>query len=172
MKEFNFNIHHEDLWPNRKTENISSYQERPTVKILLKDNNNICLTTSSDSGFYFLPGGGIENNETQKQALQRECIEETGFNVSIKEKIGTVIEYRNESKEKREVHYYKGFIAGISTTSNNDEVFKVKWAQIDEAISILQNQYKSINDKTDNFYTRKFNTYRDLKVLQQVGKIF
>ena len=36
---------------------------------------------------YFLLGGGIEGEETDNQCIIRECIEETGYQVEIKEKV-------------------------------------------------------------------------------------
>lgn len=36
---------------------------------------------------FFLLGGGIDSDETDTQCIIRECIEETGYQVEIKEKV-------------------------------------------------------------------------------------
>ncbi|MEN9622058.1 MAG: hypothetical protein RLZZ67_492 [Candidatus Parcubacteria bacterium] len=91
MSEFNFQILHQDLFPDRSTEQSFTFSNRPTVKVILLDSDNkICLTSKKGSGFYFLPGGGIENTEDPIQALKRECLEEAGCHVEVKRKIVTI----------------------------------------------------------------------------------
>lgn len=41
------------------------------------------LTVYTSRGDYFLPGGGIEKDESYQECLHREMIEETGYNISI-----------------------------------------------------------------------------------------
>lgn len=36
---------------------------------------------------YFLIGGGKENDETDEQCIKRECLEETGFDITVSRKI-------------------------------------------------------------------------------------
>lgn len=36
---------------------------------------------------FFLPGGGIENGETDTLCIMRECMEETGYSILIKKKV-------------------------------------------------------------------------------------
>ena len=38
---------------------------------------------SSGKEYYFLPGGKIEDDETAPEAAERECYEETGFEVEV-----------------------------------------------------------------------------------------
>lgn len=52
------------------------------VRGLLFHKNYILLIREKDSDVYALPGGAIEENETEKQAVIREVMEETGLNVS------------------------------------------------------------------------------------------
>ena len=42
---------------------------------------------------YFLPGGGVEGNETIEEALIREICEETGYEITSRHKVGQAIEY-------------------------------------------------------------------------------
>lgn len=52
---------------------------------------------------YFLPGGGLENLETHKECLKREFVEETGYEIALKEYIGTASLY-HISKKKQYIH--------------------------------------------------------------------
>lgn len=37
------------------------------------------LSVQNSRGHYFLPGGGIENEESYQECLEREMLEETGY---------------------------------------------------------------------------------------------
>ena len=173
MSEFNFQILHQDLFPDRSTGQSFTFSSRPTVKVVLMDNDNkICLISKKGSGFYFLPGGGIENTENPIEALKRECLEEAGCHIEVKRKIGTITEHRDEAKEKRIVSCYIGNVVGdkLSPTLaiGDEEGFDVIWVPIEEALRILEKQLSLISDQTTNFYNRKFNTVRDLKILSNL----
>ena len=49
----------------------------------------------------FLPGGGIELNETKDECLKRELIEETGYNISINNYVCSGIQYGYGPKSER-----------------------------------------------------------------------
>lgn len=170
MTELNFEIQHKDVFPNREIHETKQLSDRPTAKILLKDTDGmICLTAKTNSNFYFLPGGGIEAGESETDAIKRECLEEAGCNISIDKKICDVTEYREEVGEKRIVSCFSGNVIGEKsspTLAVDDIGFDVVWHTLDKAIELLTKQLKSITEETDNFYTRKFNTARDLRILQ------
>lgn len=46
----------------------------------------------TDKGF-FLPGGGLDHDESDAACIERECMEETGYRVSVKDKIGSAETY-------------------------------------------------------------------------------
>ena len=59
--------------------------------IVFDGNNNLLLLNKyggsqiDDGEFYVIPGGGVEDGETLKQAVVREVFEETGLDVSVGE---------------------------------------------------------------------------------------
>jgi len=56
--------------------------------IFKNDYKEILLVKRRDVPIWVLPGGGIEFGETSEQAVIREVLEETGYNVEITRKVG------------------------------------------------------------------------------------
>ena len=57
---------------------------RSTAKAIIIDKNKILLNKCFDEyngNYYSLPGGGQDTYETLPEAIIRECLEETGYNV-------------------------------------------------------------------------------------------
>ena len=76
-----------------KVEGID-YQARYAAYIIVSRNNGQeMVLVQAPNGAYFLPGGEIENNETNEEAIDREMIEELGVEVEIGWYIGEAHEY-------------------------------------------------------------------------------
>lgn len=173
MTDFNFTISHQDLFPERSTDENIQLSTRATVRaVIFNTKNEVCIRTKTGSGFFFLPGGGIEDKEDSVEALKRECLEETGCKITNIQKIGTVIEHRYEAKEKRTNDCFTADLFGeqIEPTLaiGDEDGFDVIWVDINEALELLENQKNKISETTNNFYSRTFNTIRDLRILQEL----
>lgn len=61
-------------------------------------------------GDYFLPGGGLESDESLEECVKRECLEEAGLKVSIQENIGIAQQYFKSPNDYKyylsEGHFY------------------------------------------------------------------
>lgn len=118
---------------------------RNSAKGIVIHNSKILLIlneTSSDK-WTTLPGGGQEKFETLKDALKRECLEETGYNVEvrdlafIREYIGKNHEFGKIDYEVHQVEYM--FMCnlvidapvGDSLKPDNDQVDSI-WVSLDE----------------------------------------
>jgi 8-oxo-dGTP pyrophosphatase MutT (NUDIX family) len=63
--------------------------------VIDQDHLLLCKTLDLDPGFYFLPGGHVEQGESVETALLRELLEETGTQAKIKRFLGC-LEYSFE----------------------------------------------------------------------------
>src|SRR3989344_1347604 len=96
--------------------NISDWQYRKAVRAVVFDGENkIGLLNVSSKNYFKLPGGGIEEGEDIKIALDRECEEELGVQVEILKEIGSIIEYRAQFKLHQTSYC---FIAKTSSDKN------------------------------------------------------
>lgn len=77
--------------------------------IFKKDYSEILLIKRMDVPVWVLPGGGVEPEESLSQAVIREVLEETGFHVSIKRKVG---EFHPKNKLTSLTHLYECVITG------------------------------------------------------------
>ena len=79
---------------------------RNSIKAIIIKNNYLLVTKNRDSDgiFYLLPGGGQRHGETMRSALIRECIEEIGVEVKVKD-LSLVREYIGRNHEFAEHDY-------------------------------------------------------------------
>lgn len=70
------------------------YRKRTGVyAVIFHQEKDKILTVRNEIGHHFLPGGGIKENESHVECLEREMMEETGYCVSIGSYIGHAMYY-------------------------------------------------------------------------------
>lgn len=74
---------------------VSDYRHRATAfGIVERDGLIACVRVERETGPYFdLPGGGLEVEETEVQALTREFVEETGLTITPLNRIAEASQY-------------------------------------------------------------------------------
>ena len=101
--------------------------------------------TKSDLAYWVIPGGGVEENETRKNALIRECREELGVDVKIGKLILETESEKPETIDQKEYFYLVDIIDGVvgsgqgSEFQNNPEYsgqYDIKWIEIKDLPSI------------------------------------
>lgn len=140
---------------------------RPSVRAIIIHDNKIAMVYSKKYDYFKFPGGGIEKEESQTEALVREVKEETGLVVkkdTIKE-YGYVI--RKEKGDHTDIflqeNYY--YLCDVENKVLNqhlddyelEEGFCLRWVLPSEAINT------NLNHDHHNFY--------DLNILARDNKI-
>lgn len=114
-----------------KKEDAEYYDREGAYLIPVRDNKIGIIRTPKG---YFFVGGGIENGESHITCIERECIEEAGYKVSVKEKLCSAETYCFHS-EIGYFHpiqsYYSGdIIAEVFVPTEKDHEFL--WAEYSE----------------------------------------
>lgn len=93
------------------------------VRAIIIEKGKILLIkrTKLDLVYYVIPGGGVENEETNEQALIRECLEELGVNIKVKNLILELISEKEETAGQKEYFYFADIINGIIGTGQGQE---------------------------------------------------
>ena len=131
--------------------NRSTLPYRKNCEGYLISNNKI-LARDSDQGYLIFPGGGIDNNETPEEALQREALEETGAIVETNLiKLGVIrydwsAQWAKTAKQKERYKEYRGeemhFFVGkvkrlVAPSSREDGWLGERLMPIERAIALI-----------------------------------
>lgn len=152
-------------------QNISApqvYTERRAARAIVFDSEKkIALLHVTKKSYHKLPGGGIENGEEIKSALQRELLEEIGCAVENICELGIVEEYRNKFELHQISYCFTADLVGEKGQNQLEESeiadgFVPIWVTLEEAIKIMESETGVEN------YEGKFITERDLTFLKEV----
>ena len=85
---------------------------RNAVRALILNGNKVLLLKKEDEkgSRYALPGGGQETGETLEQTLLRECAEELGCEVAVKDLLQVVDYFRDRAAEPATVRHLVEFL--------------------------------------------------------------
>ncbi len=111
--------------------------------IFFDEEGLIPLLFVSKHNYYKLPGGGVESGEDKMKALEREAREETGSEIEVTGKIGTVVEVRSKWNFRQTSYCYLGKIKLKGkpnfTKKETNKGFEIGWFSLDEAILKVKN---------------------------------
>ncbi len=138
--------------------------------ILLDDKQNIALLYMSKIGYYKLPGGGIEGEETPEEAFLREIKEETGYEAVILEKLGEIEEHKMQNNFLQHSFCYLAQItssnSATSLSENEKELgFQLVWMTQQDALEAMKHSLKTCTE-----YSMRFMLYRELTILEKIEK--
>ena len=86
------------------------YTPRPSSYAIIFKEDTSKIAIIQKGVRYFLPGGGMENNETKEACLHRELLEELGWEIEVHQYIGNAERYFYAEKENvyylNDGHFY------------------------------------------------------------------
>lgn len=109
---------------------------RNSVKAIIIENGNVLLNKCDlgDGICYIFPGGGQEYEETFIEALHRECFEELGAEIEVKnliwirEYIGKNHEFAKEQNNPHQIEYY--FVCKLKTPVDLSKATNIDTGQL------------------------------------------
>lgn len=122
-----------------------TYRERIGAYALIVSSNSEIALVRRDNN-YFLPGGGVEKDETYEECLKRECSEELGYNIEVAQYVGKLSHY---TKAIRREEYLKlvGHVHIANLLDSNslkvEEDHELVWVPIREAAEKMQEEFQA-----------------------------
>lgn len=130
------------------------YTRRPGVYgLIINDNNKLGLIKTPQG--YFLPGGGVKQNESVHKALKREISEETGYDAKIRKYIGGYRQFKI-SFDKSQHYELIGYIFTCELLEKMDCKIETDhqliWEDIHLAVEKLELEYQRY--AVNNYFKR------------------
>ena len=122
--------------------NVINYIDRPGAYAVIVNNRKQIAVIETHNG-YFLPGGGMDPGETEMDALHRELMEETGYQISVLAEIGAGVEYIQASGEDKYYRIWSRFYQAqleSKTGKGMEQDHRLVWLPQDDAIRLLTRQ--------------------------------
>jgi 8-oxo-dGTP diphosphatase len=119
------------------------YAYRPGAYAVVFDADQRVAVVKNRYGYYFLLGGGAEPSETMEEALQREVLEESGYDIHIHRKLGEATEcFWSEIGQRHfEVHgHFYAASFGQRVREPVDDHHVLVWLTAEEAVNQLCRQ--------------------------------
>ena len=120
-----------------------SYEDRPTAfGLVFRDGRLACVRVDRGEGSYYdLPGGAIDGDETEEQAMVREFVEETGLTIRPDQRLGEAGQYFLKS-DGRAVNNLAGFwtaeVEREDPTTKIEDDHELHWLDPQRALSELR----------------------------------
>lgn len=116
-----------------------AYKDRVGAYAIIFDQDNRLPIVKTSTG-YFLLGGGIDGNESHQNCLERECLEEAGLYVRVKDLICKGDKYHWSDTLEYYMHgigyFYSAEIVGKSDKPTEEDHTLV-WMTIEECLENL-----------------------------------
>ena len=134
--------------------------------IILKD-GCVLLSYETLTGLYMIPGGGLEEDEDERECCVREVAEETGFLIEPSECVLEMDEFYEDWKYIS--RYFLGTVTGqteIKLTTREKEVgMEPRWLPLDEAVAIFSTHasYTDTDEMRRGIYLREYTVLKALE---------
>lgn len=121
------------------------YVLRPSCYAIIFHSSSSKIAVIQKEDRYFLPGGGMEGNETKEECVHRELLEELGWEIEIDQYIGNAARYFYAEKE--DTYYLNDgsfYIANMvqKQTANYEEDHVLRWMPPILAVRLLVHDHQ------------------------------
>ncbi|MEG0774081.1 NUDIX domain-containing protein [Clostridium sp.] len=127
-----------------KIDGIKYIERIGAYALIVNSDNEIALVRRDNN--YFLPGGGVEKDETFEECLKRECSEELGYNLEIVEYVGKLSNYtksiRHNKYFKLVGHFYIGKLLDINYLKIEED-HELIWVPIKDSAEKMQEEFQA-----------------------------
>ena len=118
---------------------------RPSCYAIIFHSSSSKIAVIKKRDRYFLPGGGMEGNETKEECLHRELLEELGWAIEIDQYIGNAARYFYVEKE--DTYYLNDgffYITNMAQkqTENCEEDHVLRWMSPLFAVELLLHDHQ------------------------------
>ena len=123
-------------------------------------NGNILLSHETMSGWWLVPGGGLEENETSEECCIREVEEETGYIVRPVQEFLILYEYYEEYRYIS--HYFVCEVTGSGqinlTEAEQKRGLEPQWIPLREAVDMFSRHqdYANVSEEKRGSYQREY----------------
>lgn len=133
--------------------------------LILKD-DKILLSFETKNNQYMIPGGGLENGESEQDCCKRELAEETGLLVAASEPVLQIDEFYEEWDFKS--LYFICRITGETErhlTEREQQVgMETRWIPVRDAVAIFSkyNDYTKSDEMRQGMYLREYTALKEI----------
>ena len=132
--------------------------------VILRD-GMILLSHETVTGWWLVPGGGMENGETSEMCCVREVEEETGYMVRPLQEFLTLYEYYEEYRYIS--RYFICRVTGMGrmrlTEAERRRGLIPEWLPLEEAVDLfsLYQDYAAVSEEKRGSYLREYTALRE-----------
>lgn len=125
-----------------KKEVGKEYQARYGAYVVISRNEGTeIVLVQAPNGAYFLPGGEIEAGEDHPMAIDREMLEELGYQVVLGDYLGEAVEYFYSS-HRDTYFYHPGYFYQVNhwqqVAEPTEKTNNIEWHSVDDAMLLLK----------------------------------
>ncbi|WP_248929181.1 bifunctional GNAT family N-acetyltransferase/NUDIX hydrolase [Paenibacillus hamazuiensis] len=129
----------------QKSDGLDYARRKGCYAVIFDEDKQQVAAVLTAAGHYFLPGGGLEDGETDHECLRREVLEETGYAIHIGSLIGEAERYflssRNEPLIGDGKFYTAQFAEKVQDPAEDDH--SLQWIRVEEADNLLFHEHHS-----------------------------
>ena len=141
---------------------------RVACRALVIKEDRVLISYEKNTDLYMLPGGGLEEGETDKECIIREVEEETGNIITVNNIVLEIDEYYENVRYIS--YYFLGTIVGKGkqrlTEGETRDGMEPLWMKLDEIKAIFANHesYRNIWEEKRGLYLREYTALMNIRL--------